>query len=270
MEKMTNKHSTKKTNHSSHKKVFDVMRPGKAPASPTSRPVITTQKSVPDDQFTSGRKVLAGDPDEKHELMDGKKRIAIKPADSPAGEIASSKTVSKKTEKVADEAKQDEHQAFSAPVLDKATLSALTEEAKGAPVAKADVASKPSSDIDAKVLLEQLAVEQVVEAPAEEVSPSEEQAPSAETGAPSDTQSGSAKTHAKTIDELLAETGAPQLDTAPESTKPLVSYHRRGHSFFVTLLAIIIGAVIGLAILNFLLDAEIIHTTRDLPHTDWL
>lgn len=270
MEKMNNKQPAKKTNHSSNKKVFDVMRPGKALASPTSRPVVTNPKSVPDDQFMPGRKMLASDPEDKHELMDSKKRVAVKPVISE--ETSSVKEVPESKEKAPDTPSTDEHQAFGAPILDKAALSVLTEEVKDKPSVKEENASEPSSDIDAKLLLEQLAVEQVVEAPAEDDTYSRNASmPTDGTEVPPAVQENSAKgSHAKTIDELLAETGAPQLDATPISNKPQVSYHKKGHSFFVVLLAIIIGAVVGLAILNFLLDAELIDAAKDWPHTDWL
>lgn len=243
-----------------HKKVFDVVRPGAAPASATSRPVIpSANKPVADDQFVpSTSRILADDPDEKRALMDSSKKVSLQPIISGAEKDKPSHESAKKAELPA--ALPGEHEAFSAPLIDKATLAgaAKTPE-KSTPETASDV-----SKIDAQAMLEHLAVEQVVEQPAHEE-------PVDDSGATETFQSTDEKvSHAKSIDELLAETGAPQLDTPTQSSKPLVSYHRRHHSFWQILLMILCGAAIGIIALNFLLDAEIIKTTLDLPYTDWL
>lgn len=78
------------------KKVFDVRRPGKAPASPTSRPVITGHKPpVADDQFVPTPTKSADDADERA-LMDANQKITLTPVTehesppTPAPEVADS------------------------------------------------------------------------------------------------------------------------------------------------------------------------------------
>lgn len=76
----------KKPNAPTQHKVFDIRRPGKAIASPTSRPVITPPK-VKDSVLvekpqTSKHSRIADDPDEKRDLMDSTKKVMIQPPES--------------------------------------------------------------------------------------------------------------------------------------------------------------------------------------------
>ncbi len=67
-----------------HKKVFDVVRPGKAPASPTSRPVITGHKPpVKDDQLVQKGEgaYTTNNPFDKHGLMSHKTDLQFDTSD---------------------------------------------------------------------------------------------------------------------------------------------------------------------------------------------
>ena len=70
------------------KKVFDVVRPGKAPAAPNSRNVIVGHKKpVKDDMFVAGKEshgVRATNPNQKRDLMDTDKRKSINPVSKDA------------------------------------------------------------------------------------------------------------------------------------------------------------------------------------------
>src|SRR2546421_10049847 len=59
-------------------KVFDVMRPGKAPASPSSRPVVIGHK--PEAQEAQASVSGVGEP-ERRPLLDGRRKIEINPTD---------------------------------------------------------------------------------------------------------------------------------------------------------------------------------------------
>lgn len=97
-------------------------------------------------------------------------------------------------------------------------------------------------------------------------------AASASTDAATDTNTGARGANAasddpklpRTVDDLLAETGAPDL--APQ--KAIVSTHHRhggaGKLLFIILLLLILAA----AGLNFLLDAGVIEVGVDVPFTD--
>lgn len=84
------------------------------------------------------------------------------------------------------------------------------------------------------------------------------------------TRAPAAQRSTKTIEDLLAETGAPTLE--PEKKPSLiVSHHNPHHARWwepvLIFLAIIIVAAIAI---NFLLDADIIKTSLQVPHTDLL
>src|SRR6266511_4167737 len=70
--------------HKAQKKVFDVTRPGHAPASPNSRSVVVTGTPVADDQFVPTAPTLrAADPNAKHELLNAKNRKELQPLSAP-------------------------------------------------------------------------------------------------------------------------------------------------------------------------------------------
>lgn len=71
---------------SDHPKIFDVMRPGKAPASPTSRPVIMGHKSIAQDSTLTDKSSPLDAPAHNRPLMDSAEKVAIEPpaSDSPA------------------------------------------------------------------------------------------------------------------------------------------------------------------------------------------
>ncbi|HEY8998753.1 MAG TPA: hypothetical protein VIM53_00340 [Candidatus Saccharimonadales bacterium] len=82
--------SSKKPGPRQQPKVFDIRRPGKALASPTSRPVITPPKvkdsvltNKPAPPKTSSKPVrIASNPNDERDLMDPTKKVTIQPADA--------------------------------------------------------------------------------------------------------------------------------------------------------------------------------------------
>lgn len=273
---MTKKATTKtkqRTHHprqtaASHKKVFDVIRPGKIPASPTSRPVIVKhQPAIQDDQLIPGAPPLhASDPAQKHPLMDAKQKVELKPLSSeeksaPPSPIA---TVADASEAIAVKV-----------VSGNASVPSAEEEQ---PIFKA---TKPTSSPEMAAVEERqqeeanaghLALEQVVQTEFEPTAPTA--LPAAQTNAaPTPSIASSAPTApsaaVRTLDELLAESGPPVLDEEPAATHaPVVSHHKRGLRWWEVLLITIGILVLAAIALNFLLDAELIQTSLNLPHTD--
>ncbi len=269
---------TKKPKHHGggpHKKVFDVAPPGRMPAAANSRSVPPSIKPpVPDGQLVPGApRLRAEDPSEKRPLLEHHRPIELK---SPEPENAS-------------EHGEDGNRAASTPVVheplppEKAEEPAETTPAAeeiqppvvtAAPeVPEANVPpSEPLASEPAPVAVQtpqhqpeaprqeeeptpgQLAVEQMVQADAEEPAPAHPASP----GRP-----------AKSIDDLLAESGAPVLESEPPQGV-LVSHHTARHSWVTLLLLFLVAIILAAVTLNFLLDAEVITTDFDLPHTNLL
>lgn len=236
------------------KKVFDVAPPGKVPAAANSRSVPPSIKPpVPDDQLVPGApKLRAHDPNEKHPLLEHRTPAAIAPPEHSEGqhdEIAVQPTPSTPV-------LTEEKPAAAAPVADN------TPEAPAPPVQPAEEVPEqtppPASQTPAiaeEPTPGQLAVEQMVEADTE--------APATQP------QSPPAASSNKSIDDLLAESGAPVLDNEPPGGV-LVSHHSPRRSWVAAIFIFLIAVIIAAAALNFLLDAEVITTDIDLPHTDLL
>lgn len=242
------------------KKVFDVVRPGKSPASATSRPVISSHKpQVPDDQFVpSANTRLAGNPSEKRPLLDGGKKLAITPlADDakseevtpavslPASEGTTAPAVDDKENKLVESQEpleellpahfDDEGHAAAAPL---AVQPPAEEEPKEDELPPA-LAEKPTP--------EQLAVGQVVK--------TDDELPSFDTPHPPSDATMSQ-------DDVLAETEAPTLEQA------IVSHHKHHTKPWEWLLIFFLIVLLALVALNFLLDAEVLTTELEIPHTN--
>ena len=304
----------KQPTHHPAKKVFDVTRPGKAPASPTSRPVIASKKPpVSDDQFVpSAPPLRPSDPSAKHDLMNPKNKKELKPLDTtPPAEAATG----------ASKPEPDTPGFTGAPALpgaDKATVkvpeqpgtvpavalentpapSIPTEPAGVPPVPEtstvaADVSKAADNPQDSQpptavtsptdtgatppgqsVHTEEetpahLALEQTVDASDmpiwehPDTSQQVEGTTPVSTGVPANTD------EKKSIEDLLAETGAPVLE--PEQSPSLIISHHNAHSgrWWKVLLAILLLLIVAAVALNILLDAEIL-TGVDLPHTELL
>lgn len=267
MTREESKHPKNKTSKAP-KKVFDVVRPGKSPAPPNSRSVIVGHKAqVQDDQFVPEHTSRwAGDPSQKRALMDSRKKIELNPSGPIEGPGVS------------------EVEEVSAPPLPavpsmSSSLAQESSDSKPAPIGSFEqtgttplAASTTSSNqkshgqMEAAEHLADLAIEQVVETKSYDKSESSSKTPdeTAESIAILSAQSNASELQSKTADNLLAETGAPDLP--PQ--KAIVSTHRsRTGAGTVFLVALLIIVTVMVA-LNFLLDAEILRTDIGIPYTD--
>lgn len=289
----------KAAHHVGHKKVFDVTRPGKSIAPSNSRSVITSHKPpVPDDQFVPGApKLRASDPNEKHELLNSRHKKDLSPL-TPGVDPTSSAEVnspSQATPEVAPATAGDaadtyadaalKPEATSAPLVpndkkadkpdplperEQATTSTPEVAAPAAPVkvSPPEPAQGVPEETPAHLIMEQTVQAEdlpIWENPAtsQQNSQLSPRTSSASAGLPGTTG------HAKTIEDLLAETGAPTLE--PDKPPALVvSHHHKHVPAWERILIFLFVLLLAAITLNFLLDAEIIRTSFDLPYTDLL
>ncbi|HEU4914270.1 MAG TPA: hypothetical protein VFT16_02580 [Candidatus Saccharimonadales bacterium] len=272
------------------KKVFDVMRPGKALASPTSRPVITGHKpKVKDDMFvpSNGSRLAGGSPFDEHSLMEHDSQKKFASQDVPAQKIGKQLTP-------AEQGSMPETGVdTAAPAISQETLA---EESPKLPAnfpeePDEDVPSSPSemdkpANVPAEGHNEDIAlIPDEPQAPAPDDTKSEQTdknlggiqsdfasgqpAGRQQSGRPADAPSsplpsapadkpGGTMTH----DDVIAATGAPILDHA------IVSHHKVKSKWWEWLLLFLLILLVALAALNFLLDAEVITIDLDVPHTE--
>ncbi len=298
-----------------HKKVFDVVRPGKTPASATSRPVPASQKPpVADDQFVATKTapmLRASDPHTKHDLMDSKSKKSVaplgdtvdtdesentpkpeangsRPADSGPAEAAATAPMLSRLKGVNARTNSDTQPAAQGPdSVVPVTAPAAEPSPKTAPsFLDDDPNAIPIWEMEDEPTPAHLAMEQVVDAddgieshhvrgrvaPDSVVGEGRVDAPGPSSTIASDASStgvGSPSSGAKTIDQLLAETGAPNLGT--DDQPGLIISHHKTHSrwgmFFLILLT---GVVLAVIAADLLLDAGYIDTSFEVPHTDFL
>lgn len=308
--------------HTAHKKVMDVTRPGKAPASPTSRPVIASPKPpVADDQFVpSAPPLRASDPYAKHDLMDSKNRKGLQPlgsagqddraevsdnssnsavASAPA--LPTSPAAQEKAAEIPSDLASTQQPAVSLTQTPTAPLTPEAEPKTGAAVS-ADTSAVTATDGPAEALssaptvpVETTAPSTLAETPAEVPASAQEETPAhlaleqtvdtsekpAENNVPiwehpdtsEQVETTPRTTHtsgnSKSIEDLLAETGAPVLE--PEQSPSLIiSHHKQHHrvKWWQPVLIFLLIVVVAAVVVDVLLDLEVIRTSLDLPHTD--
>ena len=307
---MKDEHKSKKTKHAAHAKhqpkVFDISRPGKAPASPTSRPWVSPDNPVADDQFVPGAPSLrASDPFAKHDLLDPKKRKDLLPlnggegtdaaaADPAAATIASAPVLEASPKNTAptpgvtdistvDDALEalststlEAPQADSQATVDTAPTVSSPEPAVE-PVASqpAEAAkttgeastpqttpqSEPEEDTPAHIALEQtVATENTL--PIWEHPATSEQVESSRPVATSNAGK-------KSIEDLLAETGAPILEPEKEPSMIISHHPRKQTTWWHSVLIFVIIIAIAAVVFDVLIDMNIIRTTLSVPHTNF-
>jgi hypothetical protein len=250
------------------RKVFDVMRPGKAPASPTSRPVIVGHKpQTPDDQFVPRSNTrLAGDPSEERPLL-GHKQPELQPDDD-----TTLNTASESTEPVTDGTPP------SKPLKEaKATTPLETEIPDSLPPDDEEpdddelTTPEPEQSVSSHESAQPSEAPEVPEEPTDIADAPPATALPADQPAAKPQQDTQKTTNTDTFakpmtqDEVLAETDAPMLEHA------FVSHHHKHRTkLWEWVLIFLLMVIVAAAALNFLLDAEVITTGVDIPHTDLL
>lgn len=226
------------------KKFFDVMRPGRATPSATSRPVIVGhQPQVKDD--ISGISPRAANSDEQRPLMDTKSRVTVQPTgtlNSPPAAAEPSPPPDMPTVQPTDDV----------PSQDVGVLSGYPSHAGSA---RDPYPATPPSEID----LGEMAMGS--EAPQPPMQPLEPQPQQVSQQPAHDPVISAAM---KDLDTTVGETAAPHT-----RENIIVSHHKGGFRFGRFLLILLAVAILGAVIMNFLLDFGILNPDSDLPHTDF-
>ena len=128
-----------------NRKVFDVRRPGKAPASPTSRPVVAGHK--PKAQAAQASVSGVGAP-ERPVMMDSKKKIEIKPPTGADNGVSTAPTVGWRPQTNPMPDREEVKPAPAAPIAQKPAPASAPAPAESddqpAPHPAQDVAAKPA------------------------------------------------------------------------------------------------------------------------------
>jgi hypothetical protein len=293
---MAKEEHKKHTAYAAHKKVMDVTRPGKAPASPTSRPVISTSNPpVADDQFVpSAPPLRASDPSVKHDLMDSKKRKELQPLDSAAAGAEETVPTLVGAPVLPDQQTPDVSVASDAPevastsipaaaaepVTEAAASEPKNETATATPAANEQPKDQPTvqgmqPDVDSAA---HLALEQTVEATKTDNPTSNDNLPiwehpdtSEQVEPSSAAYSGTADAKtSKSIEDLLAETGAPTLEPDQSPSMIVSHHHRNHHKWWEPILIFLLIVIVAAIVVDVLLDMEIIRISISIPHTDLL
>jgi hypothetical protein len=284
------------------KKVFDVMRPGKAPASATSRPVIVGHKpKVKEDMFvpSGNSRVAAENPFEKHELMSHdhpttlNAETKVQDKETPASlaketnnalvprELPSENPDALQTQQpeMADSVKDADdvvtHQEIvfdepketpaSSDVTETYTPTEIPQKPEPeAPEGASDAAAQPPEAQEQAPTTdnEETAIEPTQPEEREVDLPVEQPALTDDQSQPTPDGRGAGKL--LTQDDVVAATSAPSLDHA------FVSHHKAHTKWWEWVLIFLLIIIVGLVALNFLLDAEVISLNVDLPHTHLL
>lgn len=275
------------------KKVFDVVRPGKTPASPNSRAVVMpSSPEATDGQFvTVSAPPLPGAPSKevKHPLITNRgKEVAAPMPEQESLPLPEVETPNEQEAQPAVQPEASDTRPAKVPSvvmlseIDAVLESEPTEETEEPEEVKQEVPTEeePEAPEEGEPMPEpaqepakgkrlSIRVHQDVE-----VSPEEVAEPS---GAEPAVQADVVQSLAKPLteeeiaahlshDDLLANTTAPHFD----HENMVVSDHRHRMRVWQFVLIFLLIVVLALVALNFLLDAGIIKTELNLPHTNLL
>lgn len=120
-------------------RVFDVRRPGKAPASPTSRPVVVKHKA------SAQKAQVAVSGIGETSLMNAKKKINIQPQDDASKSVAGEQTTKKAPEPAAKSANTE---ALAATALTKTAEPPKTTPVEDAPLPPSAAAPQPDPTLE--------------------------------------------------------------------------------------------------------------------------
>jgi hypothetical protein len=219
-----------------HKKVFDVTRPGKTPAAATSRPVIVGHKKIQHDIngiSAPKEKEIVND----QNLLDARHKVTVQ----PAGALNTKVAVTAK-----------------APVSSQASAAPVTP--MPAPLSEV-VTSPPPVPAPAHTLTREEEIIDLGELALGIDPPPLTQEASTPTAPPSDVLLAAA---ARDLDKTVGDSAAPHM---PQTI--IVSHHHPRMEWGKFMFILLVVAVLGLAVFNFLLDLNILDENSPLPHTDF-
>lgn len=250
------------------KKVFDVVRPGKAPASATSRPVIVGHKpQVKDDQIVNDKDSNMADDnplDDSRTLMSHKGGLKLKAPESvPTEEAEPAKPEMPAQEEQGSTAPEAMPPAPETPEAAMPPAPAEPEQPDIALSPAADTTDSENPPFPAESTKSEQSPAKETEVP--EVFTMDRPAKTEQSESPADGSSpdGTDSEHAAiTTEELIAATGAPTLDHA------IISHHKAKVPWWEWVLIFLLIVVVGLVAFNFLLDAEVIKLNMSIPHTN--
>lgn len=220
------------------KKVFDVARPGKTPAAPGARPVITNRKTVDDPDVSV-----------KHSLMNPKQKITIRPT---SGKAADAKTETKS---------QSKEPTGPPPVKDQSDSSVKVSINPKSPT--------PAEPKSAHAELPKAAIiDQIGKTAADDANVTVQE-PTETTDKPSTESTYAASTPSEPESSSPERTEPMHMGMPQEFSNAVVSQHGKRRTLGLEILAVLIILVLLAAIANLLVDAEIIKTNFDLPHTNF-
>jgi hypothetical protein len=285
-------------------KVFDVMRPGRAPASPSSRPVVMGHKAQAEASQVSVSGIGEATP---RSLMDSHKKASISSGvasgnpgspdmESSSGDTPSTAQWSSSTHKTItplSESKisKDRDAAPGAPALPGDQAEKLTDLDDPGPINLNDPASpKASGDLNPKTTedlglqedeakLDEVAAEPEPAAPAPEPEPAQPVAPvqdiapspaaAVDTPATDQPASNPAAANAPSASTAQAEHLLQDLTPEDMEEEHIVISHHAVHGVWKAVLAVVIILVLAAVIVDILFDAGIIDS-MGIPHTDFL
>ncbi len=272
-------------------RVFDVRRPGKAPASPSSRPVILGHKPEAQEAQTAVSGIGEAQPlltRRKIQIVPGGDAAASASDPAPAPEKPAAEPVAKPaTEPTADKpvltTKISLNQASD---QEKEALAAVALGPVGPPAADPDARPRLAARPERKIEPLQSAEKTETEAPAPEAAPQDKDAePTAEerpllatTSVPEEAPSETAASASSEPTAAKAGDNPLLLETTPESTiEPLfddsgviVSTHNHHHHHGLKVMGLLLLILILAAVaFDVLLDLGLL-TLEGIPHTDLL
>lgn len=258
----------KRLHHTGERKVFDVRRPGRAPAHHTSKPVIVGHKPQIKDPAVSLNGVAQRQP------LTGHKKLRLKPAPaaapSPAAvpppapvPVAAAGFEAATPGQLHPPVPPAPAVAPGPPVLDPATVQATTAASQIPGPAPAGIPPQPAPAVDA-----------VPPAPGPAPAPlppaAAVNAPDAPGPLPAPATPGPTSADRLAHDEVYIDDLPMTLGTTPDDQPEPVISHHVGHKSgpWKTIFLVFVILLLIAAILNILLDGDFL--TWNLPHTDFL
>lgn len=264
--------SFKKPGSPQQPKVFDIRRPGKALASPTSRPVITPPRVK--DSVLTNKPVLskpsskplriASNPNDERDLMDPTKKVTVQPAKSTTPASVPAKPVSEPHEAEVNMPKPEVAPAISVAASKETARVAATPASAPEPTSN-EPSNDPILPHDPNAQTPAVSNNSAASSPLQQLQSDmaatmsqtlSEETPQSQPATPSHEPQNS--------EEVLAGTAAPEVDMSRAVISTHVTPRRRLWREVLTVIGLLLFVV---AVLDVLLDSGIFHV-HGIPHTN--